>query len=186
QDDSEIPPIEDIYQNSTDGIFTNSSYDDEGAVADFKNLETVVNVSPIPTSRIISSHPSALILGDLTSAVQTRSKVNKSSGAYLLLAMFKSKGEITIRTSSIIYLLVSYLKMNPRRFQKLLKMKVGLMLCDKYENIKNHKKTVKNEKHGHGKRKSTRNQRFKAKTKESQLQSTMGQLIRREIPKYSI
>ncbi|GKG04806.1 hypothetical protein Tco_0315193, partial [Tanacetum coccineum] len=26
-----------------DGIFTNSSYDDEGAVADFTNLETVVN-----------------------------------------------------------------------------------------------------------------------------------------------
>ncbi|GKF46539.1 hypothetical protein Tco_0136341, partial [Tanacetum coccineum] len=73
QDDSEIPPLEDIYQNSTDGIFTNSSYDDEGAVADFTNLETVVNVSPIPTSRIISSHPSAFILGDPTSAVQTRS-----------------------------------------------------------------------------------------------------------------
>ncbi|GKB03096.1 putative ribonuclease H-like domain-containing protein [Tanacetum coccineum] len=86
QDDSEIPPLEDIYQNSTDGIFTNSSYDDEGAVADFTNLETVVNVSPIPTSRIISSHPSALILGDPTSAVQTRSKVNKSSGAHAFVS----------------------------------------------------------------------------------------------------
>ncbi|GJZ03502.1 putative ribonuclease H-like domain-containing protein [Tanacetum coccineum] len=32
QDDSEIPALEDIYQNPTDGIFTNSSYDDEGAV----------------------------------------------------------------------------------------------------------------------------------------------------------
>ncbi|GJU06019.1 putative ribonuclease H-like domain-containing protein [Tanacetum coccineum] len=89
QDDSEIPPLEDIYQNSTDGIFTNSSYDDEGAVADFTNLETVVNVSPIPTSRIISSHPSALILGDPTSAVQTRSKVNKSSGAHAFVSYFK-------------------------------------------------------------------------------------------------
>ncbi|GJZ11944.1 hypothetical protein Tco_0546703 [Tanacetum coccineum] len=29
EDDSEIPPLEDIYQNSTDGIFTTSSYDDE-------------------------------------------------------------------------------------------------------------------------------------------------------------
>ncbi|GJX73386.1 putative ribonuclease H-like domain-containing protein [Tanacetum coccineum] len=86
QDDSEIPPLEDIYQNSTEGIFTNSSYDDEGAVADFTNLETVVNVSPIPTSRIISSHPSALILGDPTSAVQTRSKVNKSSGAHAFVS----------------------------------------------------------------------------------------------------
>ncbi|GKD34995.1 putative ribonuclease H-like domain-containing protein [Tanacetum coccineum] len=43
QDDSEIPALEDIYKTPTDGIFTNSSYDDEGAVADFTNLETVVN-----------------------------------------------------------------------------------------------------------------------------------------------
>ncbi|GJZ54183.1 reverse transcriptase domain-containing protein, partial [Tanacetum coccineum] len=86
QDDSEIPPLEDIYQNSTDGIFTTSSYDDEGAVADFTNLETVVNVSPIPTSRIHSSHPSALILGDPTSAVQTRSKLNKSSRAHAFVS----------------------------------------------------------------------------------------------------
>ncbi|GJR58089.1 putative ribonuclease H-like domain-containing protein [Tanacetum coccineum] len=86
EDDSKIPPLEDIYQDSTDGIFTTSSFDDEGAVADFTNLETVVNVSPIPTLRIHYSHPSALILGDPTSAVQTRSKVNKSSGAYAFLS----------------------------------------------------------------------------------------------------
>ncbi|GJS66165.1 putative ribonuclease H-like domain-containing protein [Tanacetum coccineum] len=86
EDDSEIPPLEDIYQNSTDGIFTTSSYDDEGAVADFTNLETVVNVSPIPTSRIHSIHPKALILGDPTSTVQTRSKVNTSSGAHAFVS----------------------------------------------------------------------------------------------------
>ncbi|GKB95042.1 putative ribonuclease H-like domain-containing protein [Tanacetum coccineum] len=44
QDDSEIPALEDIYNNPTAGIFTNASYDDEGAVADFTNLETIVNV----------------------------------------------------------------------------------------------------------------------------------------------
>ncbi|GJT63373.1 putative ribonuclease H-like domain-containing protein, partial [Tanacetum coccineum] len=54
--------------------------------ADFTNLETVVNVSPIPTSRIISSHPSAFILGDPTSAVQTRSKVNKSYGTHAFVS----------------------------------------------------------------------------------------------------
>ncbi|GKG11339.1 hypothetical protein Tco_0342739 [Tanacetum coccineum] len=48
----------------------------------YLHLETVVNVSPIPTSRINPSHPSALILGDPTSAIQTRSKVNKSSEAH--------------------------------------------------------------------------------------------------------
>ncbi|GJU95652.1 putative ribonuclease H-like domain-containing protein [Tanacetum coccineum] len=82
QDDSEIPALEEIYANPTDGIFTNSSYDDEGAVADFTNLEPVVNVSPIPSSRINSIHPSTLILRDPQSAVQTRSKVTKSSGAH--------------------------------------------------------------------------------------------------------
>ncbi|GJV62686.1 putative ribonuclease H-like domain-containing protein [Tanacetum coccineum] len=66
QDDSEIPPLEDIYQNSPDGIFTTSSYDDEGVEADFTNLETVMIDSPIPTSRIHSSHPPALILRDPT------------------------------------------------------------------------------------------------------------------------
>ncbi|GJV40698.1 putative ribonuclease H-like domain-containing protein [Tanacetum coccineum] len=62
QDDSEIPALDEIYANPTDGIFTNSSYDDEGAVADFTNLEPDCE------------YPK--------SAVQTRSKVNKSSGAH--------------------------------------------------------------------------------------------------------
>ncbi|GKE09966.1 retrovirus-related pol polyprotein from transposon TNT 1-94 [Tanacetum coccineum] len=33
----------DIYDNLSDGIFTNAFYDDEGEVADFTNLETTVN-----------------------------------------------------------------------------------------------------------------------------------------------
>ncbi|GKB42858.1 putative ribonuclease H-like domain-containing protein, partial [Tanacetum coccineum] len=80
QDDSQIPALEDIYDNPSDGIFTNASYDDEGVVADFTNLKTIVNVSSIPTSRIHSIHLSTQILGYPKSAVQTRSKVNKSSG----------------------------------------------------------------------------------------------------------
>ncbi|GKE85769.1 ribonuclease H-like domain-containing protein, partial [Tanacetum coccineum] len=74
QDDSQIPALEDIYDNPSDGIFTNATYDDEGAVADFTNLETTVNVSPITISRIHSIHPTTQILGDPTSAIQTRSK----------------------------------------------------------------------------------------------------------------
>ncbi|GKD08499.1 putative ribonuclease H-like domain-containing protein, partial [Tanacetum coccineum] len=91
QDDLEIPALEDIYKNPTDGIFTNSSYDDEGAVADFTNLEPVTNVSPIPTSRINSIHPSTLILRDPQSAVQTRSKVTKSSGAYAFISYIQKQ-----------------------------------------------------------------------------------------------
>ncbi|GJT70722.1 putative ribonuclease H-like domain-containing protein [Tanacetum coccineum] len=84
QDDSQIPALEDMHDNPNDGIFTNTSYDDEGAVADFTNLETIVNVSPIPTSRIHTIHPKTQILRDPTSVVLTRSKVNKSSGAHSL------------------------------------------------------------------------------------------------------
>ncbi|GJT68481.1 putative ribonuclease H-like domain-containing protein [Tanacetum coccineum] len=91
QDDSEIPALEDIYKNPTDGIFTNSSYDDKGAVADFTNLETILNVSPIPTSRINSIHPSTLTLGDPQSAVQTRSKVSKSSRAYAFVSYIQKQ-----------------------------------------------------------------------------------------------
>ncbi|GJT75045.1 putative ribonuclease H-like domain-containing protein, partial [Tanacetum coccineum] len=91
QDDSEIPALEEIYNNPTDGIFTHASYDDEGAVADFTNLETVVNVSPIPTSRINSIHPSTLILGDPKSAVQTRSKVTKSSRAHAFVSYIQKQ-----------------------------------------------------------------------------------------------
>ncbi|GKE86146.1 putative ribonuclease H-like domain-containing protein, partial [Tanacetum coccineum] len=57
-----------------------------GAVADFTNLESVVNVSPIPTSMIHSTHPRALILGDPNLAIQTRSKVNTSSRAHAFVS----------------------------------------------------------------------------------------------------
>ncbi|GJY39252.1 putative ribonuclease H-like domain-containing protein [Tanacetum coccineum] len=69
-------------QQTEDLLFKQELLNLAGAVADFTNLETVVNVSPIPTSRINSFHPSTLILGDPQSAVQTRSKVTKSSRAH--------------------------------------------------------------------------------------------------------
>ncbi|GJX06350.1 putative ribonuclease H-like domain-containing protein [Tanacetum coccineum] len=82
--DSQIPALEDMYENPSHGIFTNASYDDEGAVADFTNLETTVIVSPILTSRIHYIHLKTQILEDPTLAIQTRSKVNKSSRAHAL------------------------------------------------------------------------------------------------------
>ncbi|GKA38724.1 hypothetical protein Tco_0731275, partial [Tanacetum coccineum] len=90
-DDSQIPALEDIYDNPSQGIFSNASYDDEGAVADFINLDTTVNVSPIPTSRIHTIHPKTQILRDPTSAVQTRSKVNKSSGAHAFVSYIQKQ-----------------------------------------------------------------------------------------------
>ncbi|GKF25178.1 putative ribonuclease H-like domain-containing protein [Tanacetum coccineum] len=60
-------------------------------MANFTNLETIVNVSPIPTSRINSIHPSTLILRDPNSAVQTRSKVTKSSRAHAFVSYIQKQ-----------------------------------------------------------------------------------------------
>ncbi|GJW92241.1 putative ribonuclease H-like domain-containing protein [Tanacetum coccineum] len=55
------------------GIFS-GAYDDEdvGAEADLNNLETTMNVSPIPTTRIHKDHPKDQIIRDINSATQTR------------------------------------------------------------------------------------------------------------------
>ncbi|GKC23793.1 hypothetical protein Tco_1025943, partial [Tanacetum coccineum] len=55
------------------GIF-DDAYDDRevGAEADLNNLETIMNVSHIPTIRIHKDHPKDQIIGDINSATQTR------------------------------------------------------------------------------------------------------------------
>nr|GFB80622.1 hypothetical protein [Tanacetum cinerariifolium] len=68
-DDPLMPHLKDIYASPSEGIFTDSSYDDEGVVTDFNNLETTVNVSPTPTTRIHIIHPKPQILGDPLSVV---------------------------------------------------------------------------------------------------------------------
>nr|GEV92432.1 uncharacterized mitochondrial protein AtMg00810-like [Tanacetum cinerariifolium] len=62
--DPDMPELEDI---------TYSDYkDDVGAEADFNNLETSITVSHIPTTRVHKDHPMTQIIGDLSSATQTR------------------------------------------------------------------------------------------------------------------
>nr|GEY09989.1 ribonuclease H-like domain-containing protein [Tanacetum cinerariifolium] len=85
-DDPSMHHLEDIFASPCEGIFTNSSYDDEGVVTDFNNLETTVNVSPTPTTRIHTIHPKTQILGDPMSAIHTRSKVKKNFKAHALSA----------------------------------------------------------------------------------------------------
>nr|GEV12654.1 putative ribonuclease H-like domain-containing protein [Tanacetum cinerariifolium] len=84
-DDPLMPRLEDINSSPSEGIFIDSSYDDEGVVTDFNNLETTVSVSPTPTTRIHTINPKTQILRDPKSAVQTRSKVNTNSEAHALL-----------------------------------------------------------------------------------------------------
>ncbi|GJZ17346.1 retrovirus-related pol polyprotein from transposon TNT 1-94 [Tanacetum coccineum] len=68
-----MPDLEDTANLLNTGIFS-GAYDDEdvGAEADLNNLETIMNVSPIPTTRIHKDHPKDQIIGDINSATQTR------------------------------------------------------------------------------------------------------------------
>nr|GEX00642.1 reverse transcriptase domain-containing protein [Tanacetum cinerariifolium] len=47
--------------------------DDVGAEADINNLESIISVSPIPTTKIHKDHPTSQIIGDQSSTTQTRS-----------------------------------------------------------------------------------------------------------------
>nr|GEZ01144.1 hypothetical protein [Tanacetum cinerariifolium] len=63
-DDPNMPELEDITYFDDE--------DDVGAEADFNNLETSITVSPIPKKRVHKDHPVTQIIGDLSSATQTR------------------------------------------------------------------------------------------------------------------
>ncbi|GJW66833.1 putative ribonuclease H-like domain-containing protein [Tanacetum coccineum] len=47
--------------------------------ADLTNMSSTENVNPTSTKWVKSAHPSSLIIGDIASPVQTKSRVNKSS-----------------------------------------------------------------------------------------------------------
>ncbi|GJU42777.1 ribonuclease H-like domain-containing protein [Tanacetum coccineum] len=68
-----LPPISNVTPMDDTRIFGNA-YDDEdvGAEADLNNLETTMNVSPVPTTRINKDHPKDQIIGDFNSCIQTR------------------------------------------------------------------------------------------------------------------
>ncbi|GKG02530.1 hypothetical protein Tco_0310166 [Tanacetum coccineum] len=51
--------------------------EDDGVEADMKNLDTTIQVSPIPTTRIYKDHPLDQVIGDLQSATQIR-KMSKN------------------------------------------------------------------------------------------------------------
>ncbi|GJV84009.1 putative ribonuclease H-like domain-containing protein [Tanacetum coccineum] len=83
--------LEDTADLLNTGIFS-GAYDDEdvGAHADLNNLETTVNVSPIPTTRIHKDHPKDQIIGDINSATQTR-RMTKISEEHAMVSYIKKQ-----------------------------------------------------------------------------------------------
>ncbi|GJS10649.1 hypothetical protein Tco_0367445 [Tanacetum coccineum] len=87
----EVITQEDTADLLNTGIF-NGAYDDEdvGAEADLNNLETTINVSPIPTTRIHRDHPKEQIIGDPFSAPQTR-RMTKSAQEHAMVNYIKNQ-----------------------------------------------------------------------------------------------
>ncbi|GJY36353.1 putative ribonuclease H-like domain-containing protein [Tanacetum coccineum] len=99
--DPNMPDLEDASDTlPNDGIF-NEAYDDDdedvGVVADFTNIDNTIAVSPIPTLRIHKDHPKGQILGDPTSAVQTRGKIQK---AYLAQQALRDERSIVMKNKA--------------------------------------------------------------------------------------
>ncbi|GJS16540.1 putative ribonuclease H-like domain-containing protein [Tanacetum coccineum] len=86
-----MPDLEDTADLLNTGIFS-GAYDDEdvGAEADLNNLETTMNVSPIPTTRIHKDHPKDQIIGDINSATQTR-RMTKISKEHAMVSYIKKQ-----------------------------------------------------------------------------------------------
>ncbi|GJS28675.1 putative ribonuclease H-like domain-containing protein [Tanacetum coccineum] len=81
-----MPHLEDITDLLNTGIFS-GAYDDEdvGAETDLNNLETTMNVSLIPTTRLYKDHSKDHIIGDINSATQT-SRMTKISEEHSMVS----------------------------------------------------------------------------------------------------
>ncbi|GKF64402.1 hypothetical protein Tco_0187850, partial [Tanacetum coccineum] len=86
-----IPDLEDTIDLLNTGIFS-GAYDDEdeGAEVDLNNLETTMNVSPIPITKIHKDHPKDQIIGDINSATQTR-RMTKISKEHDMVSYIKKQ-----------------------------------------------------------------------------------------------
>ncbi|GJV30844.1 putative ribonuclease H-like domain-containing protein [Tanacetum coccineum] len=86
-----MPDLEDTADLLNTGIFS-GAYDDEdvGAEADLNNLETIMNVSPIPITIIHKDHSKDQIIGDINSATQTR-RMSKISEELAMVSYIKKQ-----------------------------------------------------------------------------------------------
>ncbi|GKC88659.1 putative ribonuclease H-like domain-containing protein, partial [Tanacetum coccineum] len=89
--DPRMPDLEDTADLLDTGIFS-GAYDNEdvGAESDLNNLETTMNVSPIPITKIHKDHPKDQIIGDINSATQTR-RMTKISKEHAMVSYIKKQ-----------------------------------------------------------------------------------------------
>ncbi|GJX06220.1 hypothetical protein Tco_0194152 [Tanacetum coccineum] len=89
--DFSTPSLVKLIDLEATGIFEDA-YDDRdmGAKADYNNLEKVISVSPIPSTRVNKDHPKEQIIREIHSTVQTRG-MTKLSEAGLITFINKQR-----------------------------------------------------------------------------------------------
>ncbi|GJY03705.1 hypothetical protein Tco_0369645 [Tanacetum coccineum] len=95
-----MPDLEDTTDLLNTGIISGAYDDDEGAEADLYNLETTINISHIPTTRIYKDHPKDQIIGDINSVTQTKrmTKISQEHAMKVWRLVDLSKGKHAIGT----------------------------------------------------------------------------------------
>ncbi|GJS79258.1 putative ribonuclease H-like domain-containing protein [Tanacetum coccineum] len=87
----ELPFDPNILALEDDSIFDFSRDDeDDGAMADMNNLDTTIQVSPNPTTRIHKDHPLDQVIGDLQSATQT-TKMSKNLDEHRFISTIQQR-----------------------------------------------------------------------------------------------
>ncbi|GJW28347.1 putative ribonuclease H-like domain-containing protein [Tanacetum coccineum] len=96
-----MPDLEDTANLLNTNIFS-GAYDDEdeGTEADLNNLETTMNVSPIPTTTIHKDHPKDQIIRDINSSTQTRRMTKISKEHALVYRNKKDERGIVVRNKA--------------------------------------------------------------------------------------
>nr|GEU71134.1 ribonuclease H-like domain-containing protein [Tanacetum cinerariifolium] len=91
----DLSPNLNVHSLEDIGIFEDSHDDEDvfGVEADFHNLDSIFQVSPIPTTRIHKDHPLKQVIGDLHSAPQTR-RISKNLEEHGLV------GTVILRTKN--------------------------------------------------------------------------------------
>nr|GEY35799.1 putative ribonuclease H-like domain-containing protein [Tanacetum cinerariifolium] len=119
-DTSQLPDDPDMLE--LEDITYSDDEDDVGVEADFNNLETSIIVSHILTIRVHKDHHVTQIIGDLSSAIQTKSmtRVAKDQGG---LSQINNDDFHTCMFACFLS------QEEPRGYIKLLKIQVRLKLC---------------------------------------------------------
>ncbi|GKB18589.1 putative ribonuclease H-like domain-containing protein, partial [Tanacetum coccineum] len=96
-----MPDLEDTANLLNTGIFSGANDDEDvGAEADLNNLETTMNVSPIPTTKIHKDHPKDQIIGDINSATQIRRITKISKELAMVYKNKKDESGIVVRNKA--------------------------------------------------------------------------------------